>query len=146
MGRGPTLVDTGPLVSLLSSREKYYGLCWQTVKELPTGGLVAPIACFVEASYLLGKAGGYPLQRQLLHLIEQHSLRLHFGSPNDVRRMIELMDVYQDSPMDLADAAVVVAAESLKMRRVFTLDSHFYAYRCSDGSAFTVVPDLRNVS
>jgi predicted nucleic acid-binding protein len=42
--------------------------------------------------------------------------------------------------MDLADAAIVAAAETLSPRRVFTLDRHFYAYRMSDGQAFEVVP------
>ena len=39
------------------------------------------------------------------------------------------MRQYHDAPMDLADASLVVAAERLNLRRIFTLDSHFRAYR-----------------
>ena len=42
--------------------------------------------------------------------------------------------------MDLADASLVVAAETLNLGRIFTLDRHFYAYRLADGSALEVVP------
>lgn len=40
------------------------------------------------------------------------------------------MDAYSDHPMDLADASLVVAAESLATRKVFTIDrKDFEAYR-----------------
>ena len=42
--------------------------------------------------------------------------------------------------MDLADASLVVVAESRTLRRVFTTDSDFYLYRLADGSALEVVP------
>jgi hypothetical protein len=43
------------------------------------------------------------------------------------------------TPMDLADASLVVAAESLTLRRVFTLDRDFYIYRLADGTALQVI-------
>ncbi len=51
-----------------------------------------------------------------------------------------LMEQYRDVPMDLADASLVVAAETLNMQRIFTLDSDFYVYRINGKQAFTVVP------
>jgi len=51
-----------------------------------------------------------------------------------------LMDKYRDIPMDLADASLVAAAEAYNVRRVFTLDSHFYAYLATDGQPLEVVP------
>jgi hypothetical protein len=53
--------------------------------------------------------------------------------------MSELMEIYRDRPMDLADAPIV-AAEHLGMRRLFTLDRDFYIYRLADGSALDVAP------
>ncbi|MGE3595451.1 MAG: hypothetical protein AB7N70_07850 [Dehalococcoidia bacterium] len=40
--------------------------------------------------------------------------------------MAELMEKYQDRPMDLADASLVAAAERLEQRRIFTLDDDFH--------------------
>ena len=42
--------------------------------------------------------------------------------------MQELMLQYKDTPMDIADAALVSAAESLGYTSIFTLDSDFYIY------------------
>ena len=67
-------------------------------------------------------------------------LFLHTLSDAECERMRVLMDTYRDAPMDLADASVVAAAETLNVRRVFTIDSHFYAYRTADGQALEVVP------
>jgi hypothetical protein len=50
------------------------------------------------------------------------------------------MGRHQDTPMDLADASLVVVAESHALHRVFTTDSDFYVYRLADGSALEVVP------
>ena len=51
-----------------------------------------------------------------------------------------LMERYQDTPMDLADASLVAAAERLGLSRIFTLDSDFYVYRIDDREAFEIVP------
>jgi predicted nucleic acid-binding protein len=40
--------------------------------------------------------------------------------------------------MDLADASVVAAAEALSVRRVFTFDKHFFAYRLADDDVLDV--------
>lgn len=50
------------------------------------------------------------------------------------------MGEYDDLPMDVADASIVTAAERLETNRVFTVDSHFHAYRIEGRRAFEVVP------
>jgi len=44
------------------------------------------------------------------------------------------------TPMDLADASLVVTAEILRLSRIFTLDSDFYVYRINGVEAFAVSP------
>ena len=39
--------------------------------------------------------------------------------------METLMEKYKDLPMDVADASLVVTAETRNISRIFTLDSHF---------------------
>ncbi len=41
--------------------------------------------------------------------------------------------------MDLADATLVAVADLRSWRKVFTLDTHFFAYRCRDGSSLEVI-------
>lgn len=54
--------------------------------------------------------------------------------------MRELMDRYQNVPMDLADASLVVAAEVLQVGKIFTLDADFHIYRIKDSIPFEIVP------
>jgi predicted nucleic acid-binding protein len=40
----------------------------------------------------------------------------------------------------LADASLVAAAETLNMKRIFSLDSDFYIYRLPGNIGFDVIP------
>ena len=59
---------------------------------------------------------------------------------SETDRMYSLMEKYQDMPMDLADASLVATAETLQLRRVFTLDSDFRVYRVNEREPFEIVP------
>jgi len=90
--------------------------------------------------YLLYKARGHLAQDQLSDLIESGLLGIRETPVSEQKAMRRLMEKYRDTPMDLADASIVAAAEATGIRRIFTLDSDFRIYRLSDGSAFEVVP------
>jgi predicted nucleic acid-binding protein len=47
---------------------------------------------------------------------------------------------YADTPMDLADASLIVAADALNATRIFSLDSDFYIYRLANGAVLEVLP------
>jgi uncharacterized protein len=67
-------------------------------------------------------------------------LELHSLSTSESARMAELMEQYADTPMDLADASLMVVAETRNMQQVLTLDSDFYVYRKADGTALQCLP------
>ena len=90
--------------------------------------------------YLLGSVGGFDYQSELWKLNSTGRLLLHDLSSAEFERMNELMEKYRDTPMDLADASLVVTAESLSIRQIFTLDGDFRVYRLSDGSVLDIVP------
>ncbi|MCF8052756.1 MAG: hypothetical protein K9L59_16055 [Desulfobacterales bacterium] len=50
-------------------------------------------------------------------------------------RIIELMRIYANVPMDLADASLVVAAEETALTEILTVDSDYTVYRTA-GSGF----------
>jgi predicted nucleic acid-binding protein len=51
-----------------------------------------------------------------------------------LQRAFELMEQYADHPMDLADASLIVAAETLHTRKIFTIDRQGFAtYRIRRG-------------
>jgi len=96
--------------------------------------------CFTEAMYLLGQTGGWRFQATLWALRANGRLKLHELSSSEADRIAALMEKYRDTPMDLADASLVVVAESQSLRRVFTTDGHFRIYRLKDGSVLEMMP------
>ncbi|MFQ5731927.1 MAG: type II toxin-antitoxin system VapC family toxin [Planctomycetaceae bacterium] len=135
-----TLTDTGALVAILDRDDGNHAVCRDAATKLPAGPMVTTWPCFVEAMYLLGAVRGFDYQSKLWKLHSEGRLLLHDLSAAEVERMNELMEKYRDTPMDLADASLVVTAESLSVRQIFTLDSDFRVYRLFDGSVFDIVP------
>jgi predicted nucleic acid-binding protein len=135
-----TLCDAGPLVALADRKDRGHAACVAFTKRAGTGPLVTTWPCFTEAMYLGFRRAGFPAQAAFWRLRESGRLVLHDPTADEVDRMSDLMVTYRDLPMDLADASLCAAAERLGLRRIFTLDRHFYAYRLADGSAMTVVP------
>lgn len=135
-----TLCDTGPLVALVDQDDSAHARCVTALSTLPVSPLLTTWPCLVEAMYLLWRAGGLPAQEELWGYLADGLVVLHAPEPGEWERMRELMRQYHDTPMDLADASLVVAAEQLNLRRIFTLDSHFYAYRINGTQPFEVVP------
>lgn len=134
------LTDTGPLVALLDKDDPSHSICVAMAKRLPSGAMLTTWPCFTEAMYLLEDAGGYRYQAELWRLQTAHRLIIHTFTAIEVRLMAILMEKYQDTPMDLADASLMAAADKRSSRRIFTLDSDFYIYRLTDGSALEVIP------
>jgi predicted nucleic acid-binding protein len=90
--------------------------------------------------YLLGRIGGWPLQRNLWHYVEDGMLVFHLASTDEPLRMRALMEQYRDRPMDLADASLVSAAEARGDRLILTIDSDFYIYQWNGREPFEVIP------
>ena len=125
------LVDTGPLVALFDPADGDHRDC---VKRL--AGISEPLCTTVpvltEAFHLLSP-GSLGSQR-LMDFVTARGLSVWFLDERALTRAFELMVRYADHPMDLADASLVVLAETLKQRRIFTIDrGDFTTYRIRHG-------------
>ena len=89
--------------------------------------------------YLSLQRGGWSMQNQLGKLLLDNLIRLHSIEASDYPRLLNLMEKYKDRPMDLADATLVVTAESLKMSKILTFDSDFFFYLINDKQSFDVI-------
>jgi predicted nucleic acid-binding protein len=107
----PCLCDTGPLVSLIDRKDPDHARCVEAARHLPSGPLLTTWPCFTEAMYLLGRRAGRPAQDLLWTFFESGRIRIHVNTSEEFARMRALMVQYRDSPMDLADASLVAAAE-----------------------------------
>jgi len=135
-----TLTDASPLIALINARDQAHARCQAVLPTLPAP-LITTWPCFTEAMYLVNNFGGYPVQRALWSYVTDGVLIFHELSAGERQRMQSLMEQYRDTPMDLADASLVAAAETLSITRIFTLDIRdFHIYRLINGGAFDVVP------
>lgn len=137
-----TLIDTGPMVALIDQgQEEAHRKCKAAYQSLP-GRLVTTWPCLTEAMYFLYQLRKWEGQRALWNYVERGALFIHAPGEFEAARMRSLMEKYQDTPMDLADASLVAVAESQKLKRLFTLDSDFYVYRINDKHPFEIVPAI----
>ena len=79
-------------------------------------------------------------QSALWQLVEEGALVVYSHEATERKRMRDLMEKYQDVPMDFADATLVTMAEALGETRIFTLDSDFQVYRMNQTTPFAIVP------
>jgi hypothetical protein len=118
------LVDTGPLTALVRSNDQHHVACVAAAKALPRPlGTVWPV--LAETMHLLAGVPG--AQDAVWDMIVKGAVQLLPLGPEDVPRIRELMRQYADLPMDLADAALVRAAEREGVRRFFTIDKKDFA-------------------
>ena len=125
------LVDTGPLVALFDPRDPDHAGCAAALAEI-VEPLSTTVPVLTEAFHLL--APGSIGARRLMDFVSARGLGVWFLDDAGLARAFELMMQYADRPMDLADASLVVLAETLRQRRVFTLDrGDFAVYRIKRG-------------
>lgn len=125
------LVDTGPFVALFDPKDAGHASCVERLKSIREP-LRTTIPVLTEAFHLLGP--GRAGSGRLRDFVLQGGVTVFFLDLPLLTRAFELMETYADHPMDLADASLVVAAESLQTRRVFTIDRpDFETYRIRRG-------------
>jgi predicted nucleic acid-binding protein len=125
------LIDTGPFVALFDPQDAEHPRC-KNILQTIRAPLFTTIPVLTEAFHLLtpNSIGADRLRDFIL----EGGVSLWFLDHTSMARAFELMEQYGDHPMDLADASVIVAAESLRTTKVFTLDlADFRRYRIRRG-------------
>src|SRR5687768_2419981 len=125
------LVDTGPLVALFDPKDEHHARCEKTLKAIREP-LCTTVPVLTEAFHILepDSVGS----DRLREFIAKGAMSVWDMDNPSLIRAFELMEVYEDRPMDLADASLVVAAESLETDKIFTIDrDDFETYRVRRG-------------
>jgi predicted nucleic acid-binding protein len=133
------LIDAEPLLSLCDRRQPSHTAC-RALLESARLPLITSWPCFTNAMYLASSLGGIAMQEHLWALVQRGILILHLHSDIEAKAMSALMTRYQHVPMDLTDASLLAAADTLNERTIFTLNGDFRAYHLADGGALTLLP------
>jgi predicted nucleic acid-binding protein len=135
------LVDTGPLVAILSRQDEHHVACVSALRDLP-GPLLSCWPVITEAAWLLRNSP--QAVQQLLRSIDGSFLELLPLAGAEAESMASLMKGYEDIRPQLADVALVYLANREKIETIFTLDQRdFSIYRSGRRSTFRVIPEMR---
>ena len=121
-----TLIDAGPIIALFDRGDRYHYRIVDLIKR-ESLHLISTWPVITEASHMLdfnNKA-----QISLLEWIYRGGLELAQIDAMGIQRIIDLTKKYNDVPMDLADATLIVAAETTGIREIISIDTDFYVYR-----------------
>lgn len=140
------LTDACAILALLVEKDEWSPACIRFAERLNESMVTTQIV-FGEAMHHMGSRDGYRGQDNLWKLVRKGDLFLIANEPDETARMDELMLKYQDASkrggMDLGDASLVAAAETLGEVDIFTTDEHFYSYQLANGKYFNVHPGAK---
>ena len=137
----PWLLDTGPLVAYLDARDPYHAAVTVGLEAF-AGKLHTTSAVVTEAMHFVTASRRGP--RLLAELMSMADVVVHdFAQPVDLEHAAVLMEKYSDTPMDYADATLVLLGERFEIFDIATLDRRgFNVFRTSQGHYFRQVLDL----
>ena len=134
--RQVVLVDTGPLVAYLSEKEENHEWAIDQFDRF-AAPLLTCEAVLTEAAHIIRRYGFDP--SHIMALAEAGTVAVRFNLGTEVGALKQLLQQYQDTPMDLADACLVRMAELYPSSQVLTLDSDFHVYRKGRRTAIPVI-------
>jgi uncharacterized protein len=131
------LADTGFLVALMVSTDRHHTSAVAAARRYGDLGLLTTWPVLTETIHLIQREAGPQAAQKLLASIEAGAARLFELGPLHLPRVIELMEKHRDLPMDLADASLVICAESTGDGRILSTDRRdFGAYRWKQRKPF----------
>jgi uncharacterized protein len=132
------LCDTEVLLCLVDRSQLQHAAYIKAIAQMEKP-LITTWACLAEAMYLAQKQGGWQTQKQISKFLLGNLLVIHDIQISDYDRLFALMAQYQDRPLDLADATLVLTAEKTGSNQILTLDSDFLFYRIADRESFNII-------
>lgn len=134
------LVDTGPVIAYLDAEDPSHD---DVVRKLEPfrGQLITTGSVITEAMHFVAADPRGP--RLFVDWVAASNLAIYdFSQPVELRAAVALMEKYRDTPMDFADATLLLLAEALQAYDILTLDRRgFSTYRTRDGRPLRLVLD-----
>ena len=132
------LIDTGPLVAYLDRSDPAHRAVTPAFGGF-SGQFATTSAVITEAMHFLGDVRDGPMM--LAELVREADVQTFESTrPTQLILAATLMRKYADTPMDFADATLVLLASQLEVVDILTLDRRgFSTYRTPKGGKFQLV-------
>jgi hypothetical protein len=134
----PVLVDTGPIVAILSASDQHHEACVEQLRSI-RGPLLTCWPVITEAAWLLR---AYPLAvATLLSSFSAGPFSLIPLNEGDLQGIAAILSKYKGMILQLADASLVHLANREGIETIFTLDRRdFGILRLARGKKFRLIP------
>ena len=130
------IADTGFWLALANRKDHHHDRARKVLASLDEA-LVTTWPVVTETCYLLLKRLGPLSEQRFLGSFASGAFDVFDLRREDAPRIADLMAVYANLPMDLADASLVVLAEHLGHGRILSTDQRdFHAYRWKQRKPF----------
>jgi predicted nucleic acid-binding protein len=135
---GQVLVDTGPIVAILSESDEHHEACVEQLQRI-RGPLLTCWPVFTEAAWLLR---AYPMAiGRLLSSFNGRPFELVPLNEADLPGIAAILDKYKGLGIQLADASLVHLANREGIELMFTLDRRdFGVLRLANGKKLRLIP------
>jgi predicted nucleic acid-binding protein len=130
------LVDTGFWLALANSRDRHHAAATRALSAVQET-LITTWPVLTETSHLLVSRLGSIAAERLMMSAMRGAFQIFELEQRHLSRIVELMGKYRDLPMDLADASLVIVAESTGNGRILSTDQRdFRTYRWKNRKPF----------
>lgn len=93
-------------------------------------GLLTTWPVLTESTHLMLREGGTQVTKAFVDSVRAGAAQIFDLRARHLQRVVDLMEKYQQLPMDLADASLIIAAEEADDGRILSTDARdFGAYR-----------------
>jgi predicted nucleic acid-binding protein len=134
------IVDTSGLLAALFPDQRLHQQASRLLRQMDGPFVLSPFV-LAELDYLIAKLAGTEVELALLDDVARGAYRLTEFGPGEVALARGVIEEYQGLDLGLADASIVVLAESLGVRDLLTLDErHFRSVRGPRGEPFRLLP------
>ena len=129
------LADTGYWLALANRRDRWHDQAVSVTRRIDDR-LVVTWPVLAETCHLMLARLGVEAELRFLDQVSRN-VDIHEIQPERLPEIHALLEKYQDLPMDLADASLVVAANDLGDGRILSTDRRdFRTYRCKEKQPF----------
>ena len=134
------LLDTGPIVARINENDPAHQEVGGALDRSP-GELFSTSAVVTEAMYFAAQMRAGPAS--VLQFLDLTGTQIvDCCQPFELAAAVKLMEKYADTPMDFADASLVLLAEKLRLYSILTIDRRgFSIFRTLAGKRFQLVLD-----
>ena len=126
------LIDTGPLVALFNKNDYFH----QQIKDklslsrLQHDRLITTWPVVTETSYLLRTHVCFEAELDFLEWLSLKGIEIFNLTTEHIKNLLKFRLKYGEKILDFADASLLVAAEEIKLNKIFSTDFRdFRVYR-----------------